>query len=138
MSDILDKHIWYHPKTSSDMHQFPSGTTATSLRHVHNLSDDDLYHLPESLERVYLACCSKVKHLKGLHHLKNLEIIDIDVCDKITKEALDELKLALPTAKIDTWGCWQLAESCPEVQQQSDDMFINILGIVPPRLWDVI
>lgn len=136
MSGIYD--FYFIPTSRQEMKEFPLGTIATSLRHVNNLSDTDLYHLPMSLQKVYIACSTQITHLKGLHHLKNLKSLDIDVCQSITIEALDELKVALPNTNIKTWGCWQLAEFCPEVQKQSDDMFINVLGVVPPRLYDII
>jgi hypothetical protein len=130
-----NKYTWFYPTSSQEMKKFPQGTTATSLRQFVHLSDADLYNLPVSLEHVYIACSSGITHLKGLHHLKNAKTLMIDVCNNITKEALDDLKTALPDTKVETWGCWQLAETCPEVQKQSDDMFIDVLGVLPPRLW---
>lgn len=135
---IEDKDVWFYPKNSGHMKAFPEGTTATSLRHYPGLTDEDLFLLPDTLERIYIACCPNIVHLKGLHHLKNLECLDIDVCCNITKEALDDVKKALPNASVKTWGCWQLAETCPEVQRQSDDLFVNVLGVMPPRLNDQI
>lgn len=126
--------MFFNPTSSQEIKEYPLGTTATSLRHVAKLTDDDLYNLPNSLEQLYIACASHITHLKGLHHLTHLKSLDIDVCPFITKEALDELRIALPNTDVKTWGCWQLAASCPEVQKQSDDMFINVLGVVPPRL----
>jgi hypothetical protein len=131
-------YIWYCPKNRNEIKSFPAGTTAVNLRHYENLSDDDLYDLHESLEKVYIACCSNITHLRGLHHLKNLKHLDIDVCNSITQESLVEIKRMLPNAIVSTWGCWQLAGTCPEVQRQSDDLFTNVLGVVPPRLWDQI
>jgi hypothetical protein len=128
-------NVFFNPTNSQEIKEYPLGTTATSLRNVAKLTDADLYNLPNSLEQLYIACASQITHLKGLHHLKNLKSLDIDVCPFITKEALDDLRTALPNTDVKTWGCWQLAASCPEVQKQSDDMFINVLGVVPPRLW---
>lgn len=130
----IEEYKWFYPTNSENMKSFPSDTIATSLRHHKNLTDEELYELPESLERVYIACSSNISHLRGLHHLKNLKFLDIDVCCSITKEALDEIKIALPNCNVNTWGCWQLSDSCPEVQQQSDELFINYLGGRTPRL----
>lgn len=135
---IEDKYTCYYPKSRENMKTFPEGTTATSLRHYPSLTDEDLFSLPDTIEKLYIACCANIVHLKGLHHLVNLKYLDIDVCCNITQDALDDVKKALPNVDVNTWGCWQLAKTCPEVQQQEDDLFVNVLGVMPPRLYEQI
>jgi hypothetical protein len=134
--ESVSGYTWFYPKNREDLQLFPNDATATTLRPLPDCTDDDLYLLPESLQRVYIACCDKLVHLQGLHRLSNLTHLDIEVCRGITQNAINDLRQALPNTKVCTWGCWQLAQTDPEVQKQSDDLFINVLGVLPPRLLD--
>jgi hypothetical protein len=102
--------IWL-PTCHEDIHRIPAAIKAVSLAGVQNITDSDLYLLPSSLERLYIVDSKHLVNLHGLHHLKSLKYLEINLCCNITKESINELCIALPGTKIEIWGCWQIESS---------------------------
>jgi hypothetical protein len=98
------EYVYYSPNNIEDLQTFPNGTTAAGITYFHDITDEDLYLLPVYLEILMIQYCPNITHLKGLHHLKHLHRLDIDACEGVTREAIFELKKALPNTIVKHWG----------------------------------
>lgn len=98
------EYVWFSPTNTADLKTFPKGTTAAGITYFPDITDEDLYLLPVCLEKIMIQYCSDIIHLKGLHHLKHLHKLDIDACEGVTREAIFELKKALPHTVVKHWG----------------------------------
>jgi hypothetical protein len=97
-------YVWFSPQSIEDLKAFPNGTTAAGITYFPDITDEDLYLLPVYLENLMIQYCPDIIHLRGLHHLKNLHKLDIDACEGVTREAILELKKALPNTNVKHWG----------------------------------
>jgi len=118
----MDPNNWQRPTTLEELHNLPKDTCYLSLRQIVAMTSEDLFMIPERVEKLDVTNCDRIESLEALHHLVYLDHVWCTNCLNVRQD--DVSKLRARGVLVDTWGCWQLRDTDAVVMQQ----YLDIVG----------
>lgn len=123
---------WQHPNNMEDLAELPQDSDKVHLSMLGTvLTDKDLDNLPCTITTLVLTGCKHLTDLSRLTKYKNLISVKCENCMGLTQEGIHALQKALPGLRVDTWGCWQLRFTNPDVMRLFNQVLLEAIHGAP-------